>query len=206
MTVTHNDNESIIGRAEINDIDAILAIPPCDPNEIASTSSKNNADTLFTWDYSLGRPAVAQVVREGQGRPVERFAGSALGDRGRRREDDHRGPGAARDRPRSQRVHRHAGREVGRQEVARVRHREPQLVAQPVPARRAGRADLHGQDRRDGAVVRRQVVRQHPGRRRGQARRGLRPLSRRRRWVASTRSTRTCGCCSTTSSATAVGT
>ena len=34
MTVTHNDNESIIGRAEINDIDAILAIPVHDPNEV----------------------------------------------------------------------------------------------------------------------------------------------------------------------------
>ncbi len=32
MTVTHNDNESIIGRAEINDIDAILAIPTHDPD------------------------------------------------------------------------------------------------------------------------------------------------------------------------------
>ena len=55
MTVTHNDNQSIIGRAEINDIDAILAIPLCDPGE-RQHATKNNADTLFTWDYSLARP------------------------------------------------------------------------------------------------------------------------------------------------------
>ena len=30
MTVTHNDNETILGRAEINDIDAILEIPVVD--------------------------------------------------------------------------------------------------------------------------------------------------------------------------------
>ena len=34
MTVTHNSNEEIIGRSEINDIDAILAIPLADPNEV----------------------------------------------------------------------------------------------------------------------------------------------------------------------------
>ena len=71
MTVTHNDNETIIGRAEINDIDAILAIPLADPNEIEHVV-KNNADTIFTWDYSLQRARAAQAVREGQDRPVER--------------------------------------------------------------------------------------------------------------------------------------
>ena len=34
MTVTHNDHQDIIGRADINDIEAILAIPGTDPNEI----------------------------------------------------------------------------------------------------------------------------------------------------------------------------
>ena len=46
MTVTHNDNETIIGRTEINDIDAILAIPTCDPNEVEHVV-KNDADTIF---------------------------------------------------------------------------------------------------------------------------------------------------------------
>ena len=46
----------------------------------------------------------------------------------------------------------------------------------PVHARRAGRAAVHGQDRRDRAVDRRQVLRRHPGRRRGPPRRGLHPV------------------------------
>jgi hypothetical protein len=63
MTVTHNDNESIIGRAEINDIDAILAIPLCDPDE-RQHATKNNADTLFTWDYSLARPQLRKLYEK----------------------------------------------------------------------------------------------------------------------------------------------
>src|SRR4249919_2936810 len=63
MTVTHNDNETIIGRAEINDIDAILAIPTHDPNEIAHIV-KNNADTIFTWDYTLARPALRKLYEK----------------------------------------------------------------------------------------------------------------------------------------------
>jgi len=63
MTVTHNDNESIIGRAEINDIDAILEIPLVDPNEIEHVV-KNNADSIFTWDYSLQRPALRKLYEK----------------------------------------------------------------------------------------------------------------------------------------------
>ena len=63
MTVTHNDNQTIIGRAEINDIDAILSIPLCDPNEVLHTT-KNDADTAFTWDYSLGRPQLRKLYEK----------------------------------------------------------------------------------------------------------------------------------------------
>ena len=63
MTVTHNDNETIIGRAEINDIDAILEVPLVDPNEIEHVV-KNNADTIFTWDYSLQRPALRKLYEK----------------------------------------------------------------------------------------------------------------------------------------------
>ena len=34
MTITHEENEAIIGRASINDIEAILATPLVDPNEV----------------------------------------------------------------------------------------------------------------------------------------------------------------------------
>jgi hypothetical protein len=63
MTVTHNSNEEIIGRAEINDIDAILAIPNADPNEVEHVV-KNNADTIFSWDYSLQRPALRKLYEK----------------------------------------------------------------------------------------------------------------------------------------------
>ena len=48
----------------------------------------------------------------------------------------------------------------------------------PVHARRAGCADLHGEDRRDGAVDRRQVLRVDPGDGRGPPRRGVRQVPR----------------------------
>ncbi len=63
MTVTHNDNEAILGRAEINDLDAILEIPMVDPNEIEHVV-KNNADSIFTWDYSLQRPALRKLYEK----------------------------------------------------------------------------------------------------------------------------------------------
>ncbi|MEQ1873352.1 MAG: ferritin-like domain-containing protein [Ilumatobacteraceae bacterium] len=66
MTVTHNSNEAIIGRAEINDIDAILAIPPADPNEVEHVVA-NNADTIFTWDYSMQRPALRKLYEKAKG-------------------------------------------------------------------------------------------------------------------------------------------
>jgi hypothetical protein len=54
MTIVHNDNQTILGRGEINDIDEILAIPTTDPNEVEHVVV-NNADTIFTWDYTLSR-------------------------------------------------------------------------------------------------------------------------------------------------------
>jgi hypothetical protein len=58
-----NDNETILGRGEINDIDAILAIPVHDPNEVEHVV-ENNADTIFTWDYSLSRPPLRKLYEK----------------------------------------------------------------------------------------------------------------------------------------------
>ncbi len=77
MTVTHNtmssndtvsrkDNQAIIGRAAINDIDAILAIPSDDPNAVEHVV-KNNADTIFTWDYSMQRLALRKLYEKAKG-------------------------------------------------------------------------------------------------------------------------------------------
>jgi hypothetical protein len=63
MSITHNDDQTILGRAEINDIDAILAIPTTDPNEVVHVV-KNNADSIFTWDYSLTRPALRKLYEK----------------------------------------------------------------------------------------------------------------------------------------------
>ena len=63
MTIVHNDNETILGRAEINDIDAILAIPTTDPNELTHVV-QNNADSVFTWDYSLTRPPLRKLYEK----------------------------------------------------------------------------------------------------------------------------------------------
>ena len=61
MTIVHNDNQTILGRGEINDIDAILAIPTTDPSEVEHVV-KNNADSIFTWDYSLSRPPLRKQI------------------------------------------------------------------------------------------------------------------------------------------------
>jgi hypothetical protein len=69
MTVTDepntgfNDNTTILGRGEINDIEAILAMPTHDPNEIEHVV-QDNADAIFTWDYSLSRPALRKLYEK----------------------------------------------------------------------------------------------------------------------------------------------
>lgn len=47
-------NEEIIGRADVNDLEAILAITNTDADEPMSVVP-NNADTIFTWDYNQGK-------------------------------------------------------------------------------------------------------------------------------------------------------
>jgi len=63
MTVTHASNEEIIGRHEIDDVDAILALPMVDPHEVEH-AVQDNADALFTWDYSLARPALRKLYEK----------------------------------------------------------------------------------------------------------------------------------------------
>ena len=61
-TVFHS-HEDIIGRTDINDIEAILAIPGTDPHEVEHVV-KNNADTIFTWDYTLARPSLRKLYEK----------------------------------------------------------------------------------------------------------------------------------------------
>ena len=63
MTVTHNSNEQIIGRDQINDIEAILSVRNTDPNA-KSHSFQGAGETIFTWDYSLARPPLRKLYEK----------------------------------------------------------------------------------------------------------------------------------------------
>ena len=77
-----SSTEELIGRADVNDLEAILAITNTDVDEVIHAVA-DNADAIFTWDYDAGPPGAAQALREGQDRPVERRDRPAVGHRGR---------------------------------------------------------------------------------------------------------------------------
>jgi hypothetical protein len=63
MTMT-NSNKDIIGRDEINDLEAILSITNSDVDAAISTV-KDNADAIFTWDYEKGaRPKLNRLYEK----------------------------------------------------------------------------------------------------------------------------------------------
>jgi len=60
-------NAEIIGRDEINDLEAILSITNTDVDEVIHTV-KDNADAIFTWDYEKGaRPALNKLYEKAKG-------------------------------------------------------------------------------------------------------------------------------------------
>jgi len=56
-------NEALIGRADPNDIEAILAITNTDVNEVIHTI-RAESDALFTWDYERSRPALIKLYEK----------------------------------------------------------------------------------------------------------------------------------------------
>ena len=57
-------NEELIGRADINDIEAILAVA-AEEGESNVRAVKDNADAIFTWDYEKGRrPALNKLYEK----------------------------------------------------------------------------------------------------------------------------------------------
>ena len=62
-TESHAANADIIGRDEINDIEAILSVANVDVDEVEHVV-RNNADTIFTWDYSLARPQLRKLYEK----------------------------------------------------------------------------------------------------------------------------------------------
>ncbi len=61
---TRTSNEELIGRTDINDLAAILAVANTDINETIHTV-KDNAEAIFTWDYEKGaRPALNKLYEK----------------------------------------------------------------------------------------------------------------------------------------------
>jgi hypothetical protein len=56
-------NEDLIGRTDINDLEAILSITNTDVDEV-SHAVKDNAEAIFTWDYERSRPALGKLYEK----------------------------------------------------------------------------------------------------------------------------------------------
>jgi hypothetical protein len=66
MTMTSHSastNEQIIGRADINDIEAIASIINTDTTSVQHVV-EDHADAIFTWDYSLARPPLRKLYEK----------------------------------------------------------------------------------------------------------------------------------------------
>jgi len=63
MTAIESHDAETLGRTDVNDIEAILGVTNTDVNEITHMV-KNNADTLFSWDYSLARPQLRKLYEK----------------------------------------------------------------------------------------------------------------------------------------------
>ena len=56
-------NEELIGRTDINDLEAILAVTNTDVDEVTHAVT-DNADAIFTWDYERTRPALGKLYEK----------------------------------------------------------------------------------------------------------------------------------------------
>ena len=56
-------NFDMIGRNEVDDLEAILSITNSDVDEVAHTV-RSEADALFTWDYERSRPALIKLYEK----------------------------------------------------------------------------------------------------------------------------------------------
>jgi hypothetical protein len=60
-------NEDLIGRADVDDLEAILSVYNTDVDETIHTVA-DNADAIFTWDYHKGaRPALNRLYEKAKG-------------------------------------------------------------------------------------------------------------------------------------------
>jgi hypothetical protein len=63
-TTDASSTEDLIGRADVNDIEAILSVSNTDLDEVIH-AVEDNADAIFTWDYEKGaRPALNRLYEK----------------------------------------------------------------------------------------------------------------------------------------------
>jgi len=62
MSTTRDDTE-ILGRADMDDLEAILAVSNTDLDEVEHVV-EDHADAIFTWDYSLARPQLRKLYEK----------------------------------------------------------------------------------------------------------------------------------------------
>jgi len=63
VSITEKDNQEIIGREDLNDIEAILSVTNTDVDEVLH-AVRDDSDALFTWDYSLARPNLRRLYEK----------------------------------------------------------------------------------------------------------------------------------------------
>src|SRR3546814_18516276 len=57
-------NEEMLGRSDVNDLEAILSVTTSEVDELIH-AVKDNADALFTWNYEKGeRPALNKLYEK----------------------------------------------------------------------------------------------------------------------------------------------
>ncbi len=63
-TTADPTNEDLIGRSEVDDLEAILAVANTDRDEVISVV-RDNSDAIFTWDYEKGaRPPLEKLYEK----------------------------------------------------------------------------------------------------------------------------------------------
>src|SRR5467141_4159919 len=55
--------EDLIGRTDVNDLEAILAVTNTDVDEVVR-AVRDNADAIFTWDYERSRPKLGRLYEK----------------------------------------------------------------------------------------------------------------------------------------------
>ena len=63
MSLVEKDTKDILGRDDVNDIEAILNITNTDVDEVIH-AVRDDSEALFTWDYSLARPNLRRLYEK----------------------------------------------------------------------------------------------------------------------------------------------